>query len=134
MQTDGPHPPRRWQFSIPILPVNINRRERAHWTGRHTESKRVEQYVWAMSKAARIPKAGGDRRAVHMEFVKPLTNRRPDDAPNLQSRSKPVLDALVRLGYLVDDSPAWLEWHTPTETRSADGPRTVVTITEVPAA
>ena len=137
-------PPRTWTITLPLLPISMNRRERVTWQTRHAERLRIEQFVWALGNAARMPRLTVEvpngrrterrvlieqRRAVSVHLVKPMRGQ-PDDPANRDSRAKSVLDALVRCGYLIDDSDPWLDWQGVTETRSTDGPATIITITE----
>jgi hypothetical protein len=70
-------------------------------------------------------------RRVDITIHKHTSNGQRDDESNLDTRSKSILDGMVGLGWLVDDSPKWLEWGGVVEgERSPDGPQTVITITE----
>jgi hypothetical protein len=52
-----------------------------------------------------------------------------DDEDNRTARMKPILDSLVEVGALEDDSPQWLEMRIPTRTKGEKGkPRITINI------
>jgi hypothetical protein len=61
-----------------------------------------------LSKHARpMPRAYLDKRSVRIDLFK---KSQADDAPNLDGRSKVILDAMKELGMIVDDNAKYLEW------------------------
>ena len=67
-------------------------------------------------QVADVPKAVG-RRSVEILIVKGKSSRRRDDPANRCGRSKSLLDALVKLGMLVDDDDVWLDYAPVKEIR-----------------
>jgi Holliday junction resolvase RusA-like endonuclease len=75
-----------------------------HWSKRHRETKDWEKRIKYEGFSGSPPK-----HTTHVD-LKIISNRkRKLDADNLVGGCKPVLDALKRLGVIVDDSPKWLD-------------------------
>ncbi len=90
------------------LPMSMNERERAHWSKRKKELRRiVAEFGWQQIQQ-RIRAARGPRR-VAITVVKSKRSTRRDDPGNLHARAKSVLDALVFLRLLRDDDDANLQ-------------------------
>jgi hypothetical protein len=140
---------RTWTIILPFIPDGQNKRERKHWRRNDAEKKRVEHHLFWACQAASMPrlvdvKPGSKtynvdpsrtvlrsvRRGIAIEVQKKPSNGQRDDPSNLDTRSKPILDVLVGMGQLVDDSAKWLDWTPCKESRHPDGPRVVITITE----
>lgn len=99
-----------WSMTLPMLPMSLNKRERAHYWQRKKELAEVtEQLGWLAKEACVTPATG--RRAVRITIHKSLRSRVTDDPANRDVRSKAVLDALVNLGFLLGDSDRELDWH-----------------------
>jgi hypothetical protein len=91
------------------LPASMNERERTHWASKRRELQEITNELGYLALAAKIPVATG-KRFVRITLHKSLRSRVTDDPANRDSRAKSVLDALVKLGYLQDDSDRYLLW------------------------
>lgn len=97
-----------------------------HWTVAHRARKAVQAEVWYSWMCAGKPLAQG-RRAVLQLGIEAHGLR--DDEDNRTARMKPVIDALVQVGCLEDDSPQWLELRIPTRSKGVKGkPRITINI------
>lgn len=89
------------EFSVPTLPKSPNQLLGAHWAVRANHAKRWERliwaYVWPRKPAAPLKKA---KLTLIRHSIRVM------DADNLRSSFKPVVDALVKLGIIADDSMA----------------------------
>lgn len=101
------------------LPLSMNEREgylfrkMSYVLGR--EKALVLDAIHHAAYELGVTKAEGPR-VVQFTFQK--TNQgRHDDPGNLWSRTKAPLDAMVKLGILVDDSDEWLELPRPLQTK-----------------
>jgi Holliday junction resolvase RusA-like endonuclease len=91
------------------LPASMNERERtSHWIRRRELEEITTELGWQV-RQQKIPAATG-RRFVRVTLHKSLRSRRRDDPANRDSRAKSILDALVKLGVLVDDDDTHLIW------------------------
>jgi hypothetical protein len=87
-----------------VFPLPENRANaRWHW---RTEVKKKDAYYLRCMVAARPPRAPYERARIRATFY--LHNLMDHD--NLFSRMKWPQDYLVKAGFIVDDSPAHLEW------------------------
>lgn len=91
-------------FSVPFLPAMNTSATRRHWSHAHREVKRWRAIV-ASHTAGQRPAQPLERARVTMVR---LSSVEPDHE-NLTMSFKPVLDALVHCGVLVDDGPAHVE-------------------------
>lgn len=120
------------------LPLSMNERE-GYFTARMRppykelsgmvfgEKKKVLGWLREAKERDDIPEATG-RRRVQLTFQKTMRGN-ADDPGNLYSRTKALLDALVKLNLLVDDSDQWLDLPRPLQVK---GPQkaTIITIGE----
>lgn len=99
--------------TIPRVPMTLNRLLRSHWTVR-----RMERHAWYLLVYNSIRHGPWNRLLLQrgaappkkrMEIKIVVTRTRPQDPDNAMGSVKPVLDALNRLGWIVDDSPRWLD-------------------------
>ncbi|HYE07688.1 MAG TPA: hypothetical protein VEL07_19370 [Planctomycetota bacterium] len=90
---------------IPFEVPSQNSTERRHWSGRAKERKELGWRVTAALPAGGCPHLGRKR------FVEIVAYRAAwiRDAANLVGGSKTLLDALVAVGVLRDDSTKWVE-------------------------
>lgn len=94
---------------------------RRHWTKRGRDR---DSLLLLLRAPGPLPSVGGPARVAYSRTYA----RAPLDPDNLAASAKPILDALVRLGVLVDDSPAYLELAPEQERRGRGGPRYVLEI------
>jgi hypothetical protein len=119
-----------WSYTLPMLPMSMNQRERiSHWT-RKRELAQIKTATVVLAQAAGIPAASG-RRRVTVTIHKSLRSRVTDDPANRDSRAKSVLDAMVHAALLIDDSDKWLEWGGVVEGERRAQVETVVTLSDV---
>lgn len=98
----APMPPaRRW--TIRKVPLSLNRILRRHWSVRRREARAWRLQVRAACGRPIV------RTAVRVALEIVVYRRRPQDPDNAVASLKPILDALVREGWLRDDATAWLE-------------------------
>lgn len=129
---------------MPIRAQSPNRNRGHHWSARHKETKEWETWIrisaprgwqaWNLIERTEVRREtrGGrvkwriaeartrERRRVTLIRRVPSRRNFCKDRPNLVYVTKPIHDALVRLGLLFDDSIAWLDDVTLEEV-SADG-------------
>lgn len=118
---------REWKIEIPLWrPATVNDliKRGNHWSRAARLKNANLDMIVCYSVIANVPRATGKRR-VGLEIIQPR-GRFPDP----DNVWKSLLDALVRLVLLVDDSAKWCELAPPIFKR---GPmlRTVITLTEM---
>jgi hypothetical protein len=104
------------------------------WQGRHWRYKHRESQDWEVALWAAIGAVAGcgsvrkpserrlqERRRVSVVRQVPSLRNFIRDDDNLRFATKPLNDALKRLGLIHDDSRKWLEQVTPTQEVSSDG-------------
>lgn len=97
---------RSWSFTVPIEPTSQNRiGHNAGWA-RHDYRRLRQTWEKAMMVANFVPRASGPRRVILTRLMG--YRKRAYDHANLVGGCKPVVDAMVRAGLLVDDSPRHL--------------------------
>lgn len=105
------------------------------WQGRHWRYKHRETLAWEseIKVAALLARRALDRPecAVRVAVTRIVPSRRNfiKDDDNLRFATKPLNDALKRLGAIRDDSRLWLQQAMPTQEVSAHG--TYETIIEI---
>jgi hypothetical protein len=90
------------RFRIPWVPPSNNRALRMHWTKRDELVRVAATHVLAVAGRPSTP----EWARVRVRIV--MRRRRPMDQDNAYGAVKPLVDALVRLGYAVDDSRRWM--------------------------
>jgi hypothetical protein len=93
-----------WTLTIPIEVPSQNQTNAWHWSKRHKHTKRCG-FLLTKAGAAGIPKATGKRRCHILAFRR----QRCHDIANLIGGAKGFVDAIVRLGLLVDDKDLMAE-------------------------
>jgi hypothetical protein len=106
-------------------PTSVNKLLGRHHMSRHKIKQGDMQMIGVYFYNAKVPKATG-RRHVAMDIYKSGGGRAPDP----DNLFKSVLDALVKLGYLLDDSSKYLTSSWP-EIYRAKQKKTVITITDL---
>ena len=89
-----------WKIVIPYEIPSQNKRDRWHPMQRHRDTRIAERSVGLMAKANGIPVATG-KRTVRITSYR---RRRIADYANLVGGAKGLVDAMVRVGLLDDDS------------------------------
>lgn len=118
-----------WTITVPRCCPSLNVVLHEHWAAQRRLQAAWEKDIWALAHQAGMTKARGKRRLTIHRF-----GRHELDVDNLIGGLKgTVFDPLKRLGYLVDDSPAWLEIAPPQQTAGVvpAARRTVITLEEV---
>lgn len=109
-------------FTIPLLPLTANQRERAHW---RTLAKEKDDWTLMIPMCADLNRQhlGEAPRMVEVVFSK---TRGPESDPDgLPYRCKSIMDALVRRGWLYDDSPTYCQLEVREETRAPQKQTTI---------
>lgn len=113
--------------TIPFVPMSRNARDRAHWAERKRELDDWTLLIPNCQKDHRQRK-GDKRRLVEIVFRK---SRGPlSDPDNLVARAKVPLDALVKRGWILDDSPEHIELRVREEVTGKKG-QTVIAVSQV---
>jgi len=125
-----------WVLYLPInvpsqntLYGNVRDHKAARWKYRGHRDK-AELLFRSARNNKRIPPARGKRRVTWERILGP--RQREYDEPNFVGGLKPIIDALVRVGLLVDDKPKYYEGRYGQVTeRRGDGPALRVTLEDV---
>ena len=118
-----------WSFEIDRLTPSQNELAR-RYRNRHAYAKlRTEFELWIMAGMAngRIPKATGRRKLTITRYAK--SKRYLLDRGNLVGGCKPLLDAAIQMGLIMDDKEELLDDHYEQEV-CAKRPRTEVEVTD----
>lgn len=110
----------RWEIMLPgYHPVTLNRLLGCHWA---IAAKRKKLWMRAIGLfSGHVPKATGKRRVALKVTLAPRQRAFDPDAP-----WKATLDALVRLGLLVDDNRQGVELGPVTFERGTDKATTII--------
>lgn len=102
--------PREWTLHLPYLepPLSANHRP-GHWSVRHRLTKRVVEDTMWLVRSVRVPALAACSVQLH---YRPTSNRRRD-TDNLVPTLKPICDALVRAGVVVEDTPRFVRRPEP---------------------
>jgi len=92
-----------WKVVIPVVYPSANVLLRQHWAKRRSQIGKWAMVLQALM--AHVPPASGRRRFVR---ITRYGKRELDPANAWTGADKLIVDNLVRLGYLVDDSRRWL--------------------------
>lgn len=111
--------------TVPIVPMTNNQRERAHWSTLKKEKDDWTLLIPLCAEANRQQE--GERRMVEIVFCK--TKGPESDPDNLHARCKSILDALVRRGWMIDDSPKYIDLRV-SETTRARRTATVIAVSD----
>lgn len=130
------------ELTIPRELETPNRDRGRHWSAKHRATRAWEELIaiFGGGRLAPFRLIEGERVVVTREkgptikFTKRKERRRVTitryvgsarqllkDADNLRYVSKPVLDALTRLGLIYDDAQQWTEHPAPTQAIAPDG-------------
>ena len=102
------------------------------WSGKHWSRRYRLKAQWA--KLLLVAKPGEHRASSRLRVtIERVMTGGGLDPDNLAGGLKPVLDAMVSLGLLLDDSPRWLELHVgQSKPGKGEPPHTVITIEPAP--
>lgn len=114
-------------FTVPLVPMTRNQRDRAHWARR---SKELGDWTLMLPMATFENHQGEDDPQRLIEIVFSKTRGPESDIDNLYGRCKVILDALQRRGWLYDDAPRYCALKPREETR-APQTQTTIAISEV---
>lgn len=95
------------KFSVPLVPKTINHVP-GHWSWKKREMEKwMEYFQEPKAKAVNFAFYAKEKRQVTVQvfWAKPGVLPDPD---NVWAGSKPIIDALVRMGFVFDDSQKWL--------------------------
>jgi len=96
------------------LPEQLANSSHGHWSTRQKKLQAAQTMVWASAKHANLrPVTGRARVTVVLVFG----SKRRRDTDNLYSRTKGVIDGLVKGGWLVDDDTDHLDLQVRAEVR-----------------
>jgi hypothetical protein len=115
-------PGHSWVLVLPYLPKSMNEREGLLWAKQGWAVKKETREIYAdvadAVRSAGVPEAFC-RRVVQVTFQK-TSRGQLDDPGNLWSRTKALLDGLVKAGALIDDNDRWLELPRPLQTKGPE--------------
>jgi hypothetical protein len=130
---DVPSPaPQRVRAMRLCMPLGVNRTNRAsgtgHWSTLHRQDERYRDVLDALARMGAFPApppAPYSRVRIRVTIY-PWAIM---DADNAVARAKAAIDWIVRVGYVVDDTPAHLEWSgMPDQVVDRECPRLVIRI------
>jgi hypothetical protein len=112
------------RFEIPWVPPSNNVIHRMHWSAQRQLVQTAAGYILG---AVGLP-ASQETHRVRVRII--MYRRRALDRDNAFGAAKPIFDALVRLGYAVDDHPKCMEQRVLTAgVRRPRKPYTVIEVT-----
>lgn len=119
-----------------LPPEELSPNARVHWAEKYQAAQRFLEAVY-YSCLEQVNEAGRERwpygkARVNLTFIFPRAHRR--DRDNLLGMFKPGLDALVKVGLLVDDDSRHLEiGEVNIEVDRGRAPLTIIDLEEMPA-
>jgi len=108
-----------WTLRINRATPSQNTRDAQHWARRHRDKGVWWWSIRAAEGFLAIPRAATPRRLTLERHAR----TRPQDEANVHGGCKGLVDDLVQLGLLVDDSPKWIEHGTPRHVPLVKGER-----------
>lgn len=117
---------------------SVNHWQGRHWRVKHRESQDWEggfthamiaatgargigSVLWLMNAIPEAKRVCAEKRRVTIQRLAPSRRRFIQDDDNLVAASKPVLDALKRLGFIKDDRRKWIDLVVAPQAVSTDG-------------
>lgn len=100
-----------------FLPAGRNQREGMHRMKRHRLVREEKDVIGFTCRRHAVASQDERHRRVSITFV--TKNELDDD--NLVGRAKTVLDALVEIGWLIDDKPRYVTTHIEQKRPGEDG-------------
>lgn len=114
-----------YTIHIPNWRPNSKNQLKGHWGNRQRRKQADMQMIGTYAVKCSVPRAT-QKRHVTLEIIKGGSGRLPD-ADNFWEST---LDALKRLGYIVDDSEEWCDWDKPKIYRGKET-MTVITLRDI---
>ena len=108
-----------WRLVIPVPTTSQNTRDRQHHMARHRSKGLWWWHIRAAPGFLLVPRATGRRRLT----IERHARTQPQDEANVHGGCKGLVDDLVQLRLLIDDTPKWLEHGTPRHIPLAKGER-----------
>lgn len=97
-----------WQFELPITkPLSLN--DRSHWSAKAAQVAELRADAGWCAKAAKIAKC----QKIKVTLIYEPRDKRRRDKDNLVATLKPVVDALVDISVIPDDTPEHVEYDMP---------------------
>lgn len=97
-----------WSFELPITrPLSLN--DRSHWSAKAAQVAQLREDAGWCALAARIERCD----QVSVTLIYEPRDKRRRDKDNLVATLKPVVDALVDVGVIPDDTPEHVEYEMP---------------------
>ena len=93
------------------LPPNLANKAFGHWAKKHRARRAYGLRCWAWYGDAGHEPKRPQQPFKRARIAAKLYTWAPMDADNLEARLKWTQDWLVEAGFIVDDSPAVLEWY-----------------------
>jgi Holliday junction resolvase RusA-like endonuclease len=121
-------------IDVPLELKSPNTWQGRHWRYKHRESQMWEEAIWTLCALVMKPRRICEvkRRVTVTRFVPSARNFIRDD-DNLRFATKPLNDALKRLGLIKNDSRNWLEQPMPEQVVSVvKGYGTRLVIEDIP--
>ena len=115
--------------TIPRIPITNNRYLRMHWALRKQDSD--SWWRWCHKQMGFGPFRSGPGKKLHQKACLEITvyRRRRQDPDNAVASVKPLVDAVKRLYWLVDDSDRWVTLIVQEKNARKDHERTEVEVT-----
>ena len=102
------------------IPKTLNQLLRMHWRARKQD---LESWKWHVLSVAGPRSSKAKRSRVELKLT--VYRKQLQDPDNAVGSCKNLIDALRKIGWLVDDSPAWLDL-TVVERIDRKAPRTEI--------
>ena len=98
------------EFTIPVLPPSKNGWEGRHWSKRHRQGEELRREIWAALAGCQYPHPNTPTPSFTVPVLVEIELHFPDKRRrDVQNYIHPgLLDALVALGVIVDDSAVWM--------------------------
>lgn len=105
---------RRWDFTLPLETPSQNRigHNAGSWAARNAYAKFREDFILLLENQKNtlgIPKATRKRRVIITRLYAPSKRGRKRDRANVVGGAKMLIDAMAKVGLIVDDAEEYLE-------------------------
>ena len=113
-----------YRLTIPRVPLSPNKLLGKHWSAKAKEKKLWNDEIWLAVGTRWVRFEATGKRKVTIT----LYNARQYDRDNAWASVKPILDAMVALGLLVDDASSYCELQVLQEKSTRKDKRTVIQV------